>query len=279
VSTLRATLADAAARLAAAGVGSPRVDAELLLAHVLGVPRSRLLLASEPSPAARNRLAALVARRCGREPLQHLLGTAVLGPVEVAVGPGVFVPRPETELLLGYAVATLGRSAPRVVDLCTGSGALALAVAAERPDAEVHAVEVDPAALSWARLNVAGTTVVLHDADVAAPGVLAELHGAVDLVVANPPYVPDAAPVPPEVRHDPALAVFGGTDGLAVIRPLAALAARLLRTDGHLALEHDETHADAVAVVLAGAGFTAITTHADLAGRPRITVGTLSAPA
>lgn len=271
----RAVVTAVAARLAAAGVPDPRVDAELLVAHVLGVARGRLLLAPSVDASRAARLEALVVRRTGREPLQHLLGTAVLGPVEVAVGPGVFVPRPETELLYAWVVDTLvGRDRPLVVDLCTGTGALALAVAATRPDAEVHAVEVDADALGWARRNTAESGVTLHAADVAVPEVLAELHGRTDVVVANPPYVPDATPVPAEVTRDPARAVFAGPDGLAVIRPLAVLAARLCRAGGVLGVEHDESHAAEVRTVLGEAGFTGVVTHADLAGRDRFSTGT-----
>lgn len=246
-------------------MASPRADAEQLVAHVLGIPRGRLLLADPP--AEESALDALVARRAAREPLQHLLGTAVLGPVEVAVGPGVFVPRPETEVLLAWA---LRRPGDVVVDLCTGTGALALAIARERPGATVHAVEVDPGALAWTRRNLAGTSVVLHEADVTAPGVLAALDGTVDLVVANPPYVPEGLAVPLEVRADPHAAVFAGADGLAVVRPLAALAHRLLRPGGAVGIEHDDSHPAAVRAVLEHAGFTEVTTLDDLAGRPRV---------
>lgn len=270
---LRGTLATITARLAAAGVATPRVDAELLCVHVLRVPRGRLLLAAAPTGTAAAELDRLVARRAAREPLQHLVGSAVLGPVEVAVGPGVFVPRPETETLLTWADERLrGLDAPLVVDLCTGSAALALAIAALRPDAEVHAVEADPDALAWARRNAAGSRVVVHEGDVADPGVLVGVRD-VDVVVANPPYVPDGTDVPPEVAHDPARAVFGGPDGLAVVRPLAALAARLLRPGGAVGVEHDDGHGPAVLDVLRGAGFVEVTDLDDLAGRPRVAVG------
>jgi release factor glutamine methyltransferase len=276
MSTLtRTRVVDATARLAEAGVESPRVDAELLAAYVLGVPRTRLVLAPELDDEAAARLDALVTRRAAREPLQHLLTSAVLGPVSVAVGPGVFVPRPETELLLTEGVAALrGLAEPRAVDLCTGSGALALALATARPDAEVHAVELDEGALAWARRNLSGSTVRLTGADVTHPDTLATLEGIVDVVVANPPYVPEGTEVGPEVDHDPHEAVFGGPDGLAVIRPLADTAARLLRDGGRVAVEHDESHAPAVRDVLTDAGFADVTTRADLAGRPRVAVGT-----
>lgn len=258
--------------LAAAGVASPRVDAELLAAHVLGVPRGRLVLAPAVDPATAGEYRALVARRAAREPLQHVLGEAVLGPVALAVGAGVFVPRPETELLLEWGLRALaGVASPLVVDLCTGSGALALGVAAGRPDAVVHAVEQDPDALVWARRNVAahGGTVVLHAVDVRRPGLLADLAGRVDLLLCNPPYVPDGTPVPPEVDRDPPGAVFGGPDGLAVVRAVVVASAALLRPGGQVGIEHDDTHGTAVPALLREHGFADVADHRDLAGRPR----------
>jgi release factor glutamine methyltransferase len=272
--TLRAVLADAERTLAAAGVASPRFDAESLVAHVLGVARGRLALHPAPNPSHVEELRQLVARRAAREPLQHLLGTAVLGPVDVAVGPGVFTPRPETELLWAWGLAALkGATSPLVVDLCTGSGALALAISAARPDAEVHAVEIDAGALAWARRNIAdhGDRVVLHAADVREPDLLADLTGRVDLVVCNPPYVPEGTLVPPEVADwDPAAAVFGGPEGLDVIRAVVARACALLRPGGALAIEHDDTQADAVPALLrARPDLTDVVDHLDLNGRPR----------
>ena len=251
--SLRAVLGEAERALAAAGVASPRFDAESLAAHVLGVSRGHLLLHPRLDPAA---------------------AEALRAPVEVAVGPGVFTPRPETELLLEWGDAQLrGVPSPLVVDLCTGSGALALAIAVMRPDAVVHAVVLDPDALDWARHNVAshGGRVVLHAGDVRAPDLLPELAGRVDLVVCNPPYVPDATPVPPEVRTgDPAVAVFGGPDGLAIIPAVAGRAATLLRPGGAFAVEHDDTHAAAVPALLrARSELRDVEEHADLNGRPR----------
>ncbi|WP_440899389.1 peptide chain release factor N(5)-glutamine methyltransferase [Actinosynnema sp.] len=275
---LRPALIEAERRLAAAGVDSPRADAHLLAAHLLRVPPGKLVLTPMVEPRVLDELGALVAKRATRVPLQHLTGEAHLWGVDLAVGPGVFIPRPETELLVEWALNALrGAERPVVVDLCTGSGALALSIAHHRPDAVVHAVEKDPTALSWARRNAdarsaAGDTPIrLHHGDVTAPGVLSDLDGAVDLVVCNPPYVPDATEVQPEVAdHDPRAAVFGGADGLDVIRPVVALAARLLKPGGHVAIEHDDTHGEAVPALLATRKvLTDATPHHDLAGRPR----------
>nr|WP_249714947.1 peptide chain release factor N(5)-glutamine methyltransferase [Micromonospora sp. NBRC 107566] len=256
--------------LAAAGVDSPRADAALLVAHVLGVPRGRLLVAGDLTAEQADRLAALVTARAGRVPVQHLTGTVGFRHLDLAVGPGVFVPRPETEALVGWALAAAG-AAPTVVDLCSGSGAIALAVADELPGAVVYAVERSPAALAWLRRNAAGTRVAVVGGDATDPGVLADLDGRVDLVLCNPPYVPDASPVPPEVAdHDPAEAVFGGPDGLAVIRGVVARAATLLRPGGGLAIEHDDSHGLAVPELLRADGrYADVTDHPDLAGRPR----------
>jgi len=262
---------EARGELAAAGVPSAGHDAEALAAHVVGAPRGRLLLARMDAAAAR-RYRTLVARRAAREPLQHLLGTAVLGPVEVVVGPGVFVPRPETELLVAWGLAALRElAAPLVVDLCAGSAAIALAVAAARGDAMVHAVEADPVAAGWAARNIgrAGGQVVLHVGEVGAPDLLPELCGRVDLVLCNPPYVPDGTVVAPEVGHDPARAVFGGPDGLDVVRDVVTAAPRLLAPGGRVGIEHDDTHGAAVPALLRAGGLVEVSAHRDLAGRPR----------
>ncbi len=265
-------LAAATRTLVDAGVSAPRVDAELLAAHVLGIGRGRLALVDALGAADAGRLRALVARRAAREPLQHLIGTAAFRYLELAVGPGVFVPRPETELLAGWGVE---RTAPGavVVDLCSGTGAIALAVATEARPARVVAVERSPQAVGWLRRNVAAhaPAVEVVEGDVTDPEVLPELRGRADVVLCNPPYVPAGTPVPPEVAgHDPAAAVFGGPDGLGVVRPVVALAAALLRAGGVVGIEHDDTHGDAVPDLLRGDGrFTDVAAHADLAGRPR----------
>ncbi|RFU19732.1 peptide chain release factor N(5)-glutamine methyltransferase [Geodermatophilus marinus] len=278
--TPRTLLTDAARRLAEAGVESPRVDAELLLAHALGVPRGRLLtLAGVPADAAA-RFAALVDQRAGRVPLQHLTGRAPFRHLELAVGPGVFVPRPETEQLVGWALDRLaGIPEPVVVDLGAGSGAIALSVAHEHPGARVTAVERDPVAAEWTRTNAAAraaagdTPVEVLTGDMTDPQLLRALDGAVDLVVSNPPYVPDGARVPREVaEHDPPLALWGGPDGLAVVRGMLAVAARLLRPGGALGIEHaDQQGSTLPAVVRAAGSFVEVADHRDLAGRPRYT--------
>lgn len=187
------------------------------------------------------------------------------------------MPRPETELLLEWGLKLLrGREYPVVVDLCTGSGALALAVAHAKPDAVVYAVDIDSQALAWARHNAdarvaAGDTPIrLYSGDIGDPTIFAELDGLVDLVLCNPPYVPPGTAVPPEVsQHDPAHAVFAQEGGLAVIRHAIALSARLLRPGGGLAIEHDDTHGTAVPTLLSARRvLSSVEAHQDLAGCP-----------
>lgn len=260
----------AAAALAKAGVGSPRVDAELLAAYVIGTTRSRLRLV-EAGPEFAGRYGELVAQRLNRVPLQHLVGTAPFGPLELHVGPGVFVPRPETEALLEWALAQELPPRPVIVDLCTGSGALALALAQHHQDARVIAVDDSPQALAYARRNAKGTAIEVAAADVATPGLWPDLDGQVDLLVSNPPYIPDGAKLEPEVaEHDPSHALFGGPDGMRVIEAIVGLAARWLRPGGRCAIEHDDTTSAATVQTFGRAGcFTDVTAHRDLAGRPR----------
>jgi release factor glutamine methyltransferase len=273
-------LGDAARRLAEAGVESPRVDAELLLAHVLGVPRGRLLTLDEAGGDDAARFAELVGQRADRVPLQHLTGRAAFRHLELAVGPGVFVPRPETEQLTGWALERLaGLDGPIVVDLGSGSGAIALSIAHEHPGARVTAVERDPGAIAWTRHNAmarvaAGDTAVgVVAGDMTDPALLSELDGRVAVVVSNPPYVPDEAVLPREVAdHDPPLALWGGPDGLDVVRGMLAVAARLLHPGGWLGIEHADQQGTALpAVVRAHGAFTDVEDHPDLAGRPRFT--------
>jgi release factor glutamine methyltransferase len=270
---LQAAIRRSVVVLSSSGVETARADAELLAAHVLGTPRTRLAVADGLTPEQAARLAELVARRAARVPLQHLTGRAPFRHTELAVGPGVFVPRPETELLVSWGLSTLGGlAAPVVVDLCSGSGAIAVAVARECPHATVYAVERDPAALEWLRRNTAGLPVTIVDGDATDGSTLSTLDGRVDLVLCNPPYVPAGAAVPPEVRrYDPAVAVFAGADGLDVIRPLVGRVAALLRPGtGRFGVEHDDTQAQAVPELLERDGrFGDIDDHLDLGGRPR----------
>ncbi|MGU3497218.1 peptide chain release factor N(5)-glutamine methyltransferase [Mycobacterium sp. C31M] len=267
--SVRQEIAQATEALAAAGVDSARSDAEYLAAHVAGVDRGRLTLI-EPGPDFTERYRQLITRRAQRIPLQHLIGTAAFGPVTVTVGPGVFIPRPETEALLEWAQGIELPSGGVIVDLCTGSGALALALATHRPDARVIAVEQSEDALRYARTNVGGA-VRLVRADVTAPDLLSELDGTVDLIVANPPYIPDGADLEPEVaEHDPHSALFGGPDGMSVIGPIVTLAARLLRPGGQIGVEHDDTTSEATVTLFTRSGaFTDVAARRDLTGRPR----------
>ena len=270
----------AVGHLRLAGVADPRVDAELLLAHVLGVNRGRaqalaLTGAALPQEAA-DRYRALVLRRGLREPLQHLTGVVHFRRIELLVGPGVFVPRPETEVLVEHALRGLPEGGA-AVDLGTGSGAIALSIAHERPDATVVAVERSPEAFAWAERNrehvgAANARVVAGDlADV-----LPEEHASVDVVVSNPPYVPDGmVPRDPEVvRFDPPAALYGGPDGLDPMRAVVATAARLLRPGGLLAVEHGELQGAQVRALLAD-GWADAATHPDLTGRDRVTTARL----
>jgi release factor glutamine methyltransferase len=275
----RLLLGGAVRRLADAGVASPEADAEILLAHVLGTDRSRLVLVDEVADGDRTAYDALVGRRAAREPLQHLTGRAYFRHVELAVGPGVFVPRQETELLAGWAVEhARGHDEPVVVDLGTGSGAIAKAVADEVPGARVHAVEKDDAAHGWATTNLAGTGVDLRLGDLATA--FDDLAGTVDVVVSNPPYIPLDAweSVALEVRdHDPALALWSGADGLDAIRTVEARAALLLRLGGVVGVEHADAQGESAPAVFAAAGRWAdVRDHRDLADRPRFVTARLA---
>lgn len=272
----------AVARLTQAGVASPEHDAAVLLAHVARVERGDLYRLAEVSDEIRASFDALVARRAAREPLQHLTGTAAFRYLDLAVGPGVFVPRPETELLAGWAIdQVVDRVAPVVVDLCTGSGAIALSVATEAPHAQVYAVELAEGAHAWAARNLAGSGVELHQGDLAdAPDLLAQLVGQVDVVVCNPPYIPLTAweSVATEARdHDPHVALFSGDDGLDAMRLLEGAAARLLRRGGVVGAEHADLQGESAPAVFAGAGrWTHVVDHPDLAGRPRFVTARLA---
>ena len=270
--SLRPLRRAAADRLRAAGVASPERDADELLAHVLGTGLGRLALVDEVTPEQQGAYDALLVRREAREPLQHLLGTAAFRHVELAVGPGVFVPRPETELLAGWAIDRARElPEPVVVDLCTGSGAIARAVADEVPGARVHAVELDPAAYAWAERNLAGTGVDLRLGDLATT--FDDLAGSVDVITCNPPYVPLDAweSVAAEARdHDPHLALFSGDDGLDALRVLARRATVLLRPGGWVGAEHADVQGESAPALFVATGrYDQVRDHPDLAGRPR----------
>ena len=267
---LRQAIDAAEAALAKAGVGSPRTDAELLAAHAAGVERGRLTFV-EAGPDFFEVYDGLVAERASRKPLQHIVGTAAFGPVTVSVGPGVFTPRPETEALLEWSVAQRLPQNPVIVDLCTGTGALALALSESWPSARVVAIDDSEPALAYATRNLQGTRVELLQADVTEAGLLPELDGCVDLLVANPPYIPDGAVLEPEVaEHDPPHALFGGPDGMHVIDAIADLATRWLRPGGYCAVEHDDTTSVQTVEAFTRAGlFDDVTNRRDLTGRPR----------
>ncbi|MEM5986956.1 peptide chain release factor N(5)-glutamine methyltransferase [Corynebacterium hesseae] len=293
--TYREALRDATERLRAAGVPSPEWDARLLAAHLIHCGHMDIPLDEQPIPGFDVAYGALVGRREAREPLQHILGVAWFGPLELEVGPGVFIPRPETEVLADWGVKSLKRSnssgskelnsygtkefnsqSPRVVDLCAGSGALALYVAHYVPQAEVWAVELADASLAYTRRNAATAvhggagTVHVVQGDVTEADLLPELHGTVDLVLTNPPYVPETPDLEPEVYQDPHEAVFGGVDGMETINAMIPTIAALLRPGGRVGIEHDDDTSQQVQEALrAHGGFSHIEVLKDLTGTAR----------
>lgn len=272
--SLDEALRDAVSTLADAGVPSPRADAELLAAHLLGESVGRVRALALIGAAAPEGFGELVAERARRVPLQHITGVAYFRGLELAVGPGVFIPRPETETVAQLAIDA-ARLLPgaRVADLGTGSGAIAGSVAQEVPDALVFAVELSDLAFAWAERNLAPFGVTLVRADYAEA--LTEHNGTFDVVVSNPPYIPtEAVPREPEVaEHDPDMALYGGsTDGLRLPLAAAAAAARLLKPGGYFVMEHAEVQAAALAAILgADPSWTTVLTHQDLSGRDRAT--------
>lgn len=281
MTTLAEWIDSASAQFEAAGILDGRVDAELLLAFVLDASRGQVqadaLLGRELAPAAEVTLDALRERRANREPLQHLTGFAPFRQLELRVGPGVFVPRPETELVVQFAIDALRAvpsAEPRAVDLGSGSGAIALAMATEVPTSRIWAVEKSTDARTWTARNIeryGDGRVELVAGDLA--DCLPELDGTLDVVISNPPYIPDAAiPRDPEVqRFDPPLALFGGPDGLDLVRALSLTALRLARPGGLLVIEHGEQQAAAIADILHTDGWHAIAHHRDFTGRDRAT--------
>lgn len=269
--------------LEAGGIEDPATESQLILGHVLGASRGRVqALAVLGSAIDRERVEQareLAEERARRVPLQHLTGRAPFRSIELSVGPGVFVPRPETETVAQFAIDALQAvpdPEPVAVDLCTGSGAIALAIATEVPTARVWAVEKSREAHAWAERNVrewgAGRVELLLG-DARDPELLAQLAGRVDVLVSNPPYVPqDMVPRDPEVRdHDPELALYSGADGLDLIRVISVAGLDLVRPGGSLVLEHAETQGDAIRRLLAADGWRAAATHRDLTGRDRAT--------
>ena len=260
------------------------LDAELLLAAVTGRDRSALLAHPEAvvETAAIERYQALIARRAGGEPVAYLLGTRGFWTLDLAVGPGVLVPRPETELLVELALERLaGREdSPRTLDLGTGSGAVALALASERPDAEHTATEVSDVAFGYARRNADanGLEVELLLSD-PADWYLTVSGRRFDLIVSNPPYVAagDPALEAQVAAHEPEEALISGADGLDALRAIVAGASAHLEAGGAMLLEHGHDQGAVVRALLEEAGFSAVTTHRDLSGHARVTVGELAA--
>ncbi|MCU1622096.1 MAG: modification methylase, HemK family [Frankiales bacterium] len=271
---MRSVIAAATERLRAAGVASPEHDARALAAHVLGCSLKELAMHDSIDEDV---YAELVARRAQRVPLQHLTGSVGFRWIELEVGPGVFVPRPETESVVQWAIDHVDGAAPVMVDLCTGSGTIAFALANEVPGAVVHAVERDPVALEWTRRNAANRVaagdpeVQLHLGSV--EGCLPELDGLVDLVASNPPYVAEDErhlPDPEVIDHDPEIALFAGMDGLDVIRLVEQAARRLLKPGGLVVVEHSDRQGRSAPQVFEQAGgWTEIEDHVDLTGRDR----------
>lgn len=278
LATLRA---HAVSVLSEAGVPSPEADADLLIGHVLGMSRGQVqakALIGAPVDAEQvMTITEYIERRATREPVQHITGIAPFRTLELAVGPGVFVPRPETELVVQFAIDALAAvpgPRPLAVDLGSGSGAIALAMAVEVPHAHVVAVENSAPAFVWTTRNVrryGDDRVRLVFADLA--DAVPELDGTVDVVASNPPYIPvDAVPRDPEVRlFDPEHALYSGADGLDAVRALVATAYRLLRPGGTLVIEHGELQAEPIAAIVRAGGFTAVSSHRDLLGRDRAT--------
>lgn len=275
---IKALISDGKARVEAAGYSS--VDAEILFAHLLGLTRmelhnpialERALADVSDESAVIESYAELIKRRCSDEPVQYLTGNAAFRKLELAVGPGVLVPRPETEGLVEEVLKHIANlSGPvSVIDLGAGSGAMAISIATEAPNTHVIAVEKSLDAIEWLKQNVAfydeSIRIVEGDVTEVLEGVKC------DVIVANPPYVPDDQPLPKDVANfEPAIALFGGNEGLEVPKRFIEAAARLLKPGGLLAIEHTETQGDAIAQLLA-TDFDQIALHLDLAGRPRWT--------
>ena len=269
MTTVGQTWLAARRELTARAVVSPDAVASQLMAHVLGLPPGQLLPSQPLTPEQAGRLSGLVRAAGQGRPLQYLTGQAWFRTVCLAVGPGVFIPRPESEVLAGWAIEQVRGGANRVVELCAGSGAIALAIANEAQPSAIWAVEVDPVAMIYLRRNLTGSVAQPVEADLA--DALPQLNGTIDLVVANPPYLPATgrADLPPDVVAQPERALFGGDDGLALMPAMVEAAGRLLVPGGLAASEHGDDQAEAVSAIFAAAGWVDIESHHDLTGRPR----------
>ena len=280
---LSVAIESATKRFEEAGIESAQADAEILASFVLQINRgeflSKTITDESFSKEDSLKFEELVAKRAERFPLQHLTGFAYFRQLELKVGPGVFVPRFETEVVTQLAVDALKAipaAEPIAVDLATGSGAIALSLATEVPNAKVYAVELSEDALQYTRENFAryAPSAELRQGDLA--DAFPDLNGQVDVLISNPPYIPDEMiPIYPEVYlHDPSLALYGGSDGLDLIRKVDATARRLLRPGGSLIIEHADMQGKAVQELLLASGWRNVSTHKDLAGRDRATTGT-----
>ncbi len=303
--TIRDVLVDAQHRLTNAGIDSAAAETSELLAHVLGVQRSRLFMHDNIDEDDRIAFERLLAKRLNRIPLQHITGNAAFRRIELNVGPGVFIPRPESELVAEAAIRFLRECEnPIAVDLCAGSGAIALSLAIEVPGAQVVGIELSPDAFAWLEQNVkkfeSEVSIEVHQLDATdfTASVFTKLASACDVVTCNPPYIPaDMIPRDPEVRsHEPAMALYGGADGLEVVRGIAKTAAMLLKPGGLLVVEHadvqgpeageasvvnvlKQTRLDAeLATFIAGVPgellFTGVSDRSDFNQRPRFTLAT-----
>ena len=275
---IKLALESALAKFEQAGIESASADAEILLGHILNLSRGELQskIITDEEFSEVEEFEKLVIKRAERFPLQHLTGVAHFRRLTLKVGPGVFVPRPETEVVTQIAVDALkasGSPEPIAVDLATGSGAIALSLAVEVPNAKVFAIELSEDALKYTKQNFAelAPDAVLVQGDLA--DAFPELNGTVDVLVSNPPYIPDEMiPIYPEVHlHDPSLALYGGADGLDVVRKVDEAARRLLRPGGSLIIEHADMQGEAVRELLLASGWRQVRTHRDLVGRDRAT--------
>lgn len=285
MTSVEALLSDAARRLDGVGIASARTDAEWLLASVMEVSRGELAALAVKGHACdadqAEAFETLRTRREAREPLQHIIGKAPFLDFEVRVGPGVFIPRPETEVLaerVSSHAQSLGvpETGLHLVDMCSGSGVLAIALARAVSYARVTAVETSAEAIEYLRANAStlAPSLEVHHGDAVSWGSQRE-PSSVDVLVANPPYIPSAeVPNDPEVAmFDPKIALYGGTDGLDVIRDITVMAQRILRPGGLLAMEHSNLQGAAVRDLLREAGFRTVETYRDLTDRERFTSG------